>query len=285
MRDRSVTTTRSLEIARLKEKNNDLLVQLKRLNSEVSGRLEHAELKGHRKEADESPAITEGKLLNQLDCLKGETAMLETELKSIGRKLRVDASPQQIVTLEKRLMDRIRRNESATKEAKTRAKMVEKEEKRIHTMVATAKCKNEPTSALSEQKEEERLIKFVNKLLERQNDLEQQLRQEAENDAVKQEKVPELQHMVETAEAELEVLKMEARRAASEPEKTEVELSVRTGDELECKTTEELREELMRLKRDREVELKLNTKTRTELQETIVEAMKRLSELTCVHPF
>ncbi len=123
----------SLEILRLKEKNKDLLETLKRLSAEVDGRLAHAEFRTPRKELP----VTEGLLLNQLDCLNREEQMLQTEMKYINKKLRVNTNGEHVVTLEKKLAEALRRNEQLGRTLRLQARKVDKEDRRIQVTTLT----------------------------------------------------------------------------------------------------------------------------------------------------
>ena len=121
------------EIQRLKAKNVDLLGQLKRLSEEFDkkiARVERSNKKGPQH------VVSEGRLMNELDCLDKTQKILEKEIEMLKSKVSMDTSYERVVYLESTFASNKQRNEATVKEIRDKSKQVKKVDKEI-TLIKT----------------------------------------------------------------------------------------------------------------------------------------------------
>ena len=83
----------------MKEKNNELIVQLKRLSQEVDEKVSRMKLGVQEPPKSEE---VEGKLMNEIECLKKMEANYEKEIELLRTKLKVKTGTETVVDMEKK---------------------------------------------------------------------------------------------------------------------------------------------------------------------------------------
>ena len=90
----------SIEIVKLKEKNNSLIQELKRLNSTLDIKMMSVNLSKPEQVTSE---MEEAKMLHELECLNKMGAMYEKEIEQLKAKLQIKAGPDRVIELERQI--------------------------------------------------------------------------------------------------------------------------------------------------------------------------------------
>lgn len=184
---------------RLKQKNKALLQKLAQMNEELEAELARAPLK-----VDEAPLeLQERKLDSAIECAYTEEKVLLKEKNALKEKLKVDASYDRVVALEKELRAKLERNKKMGKLLKRQERGVNRKDKKYCSV------KEEIDNAKPNQIEEERLLRHINKERERQKEQEDEIKQNFKSIQTKIEKQQEVEERVQWEERELEDLKKE----------------------------------------------------------------------------
>ena len=242
------------------------MVDLKRLSRELDERLSRLELKKPKEE--HSSAVTEAKLRSELECLEKEAQTLEIEIKILNKKVKVNTNYARVIELEKKLAMCSQRNEMISKELKGKDVKMEQEEKKIRFQFE--KLKEPP------QKEEERLLKCIIKEDEKSDTMEARIKKEPEYIKIRQCKADALRCEILTASEQIEKLKNKAKENATKNTANEC------VDELDKKSTQELKDEFCALQNEYENGFKLNTKIKSDLEGQIYSCQLKLKEICYV---
>eukprot|EP00826_Nyctotherus_ovalis_P065349 TRINITY_DN9604_c0_g2_i1.p1 TRINITY_DN9604_c0_g2~~TRINITY_DN9604_c0_g2_i1.p1 ORF type:complete len:359 (-),score=106.65 TRINITY_DN9604_c0_g2_i1:245-1321(-) len=169
------------------------------MNEELETELARVPLK-----VDEAPLeLQERKLDSAIECAYTEEKVLLREKNALKEKLKVDASYDRVVTLEKELRAKLERNKKMGKLVKRQERGVNRKDKKYCSV------KEEIDNAKPNQIEEERLLRHINKERERQKEQEEEIKQNFKSIQTKTERQQEMEERVQWEERELEDLKKE----------------------------------------------------------------------------
>jgi len=104
----------------LKEKNDALLTELRRLNDALDSKLAN----GLPKNEALKPEQEEEKINNEIECLKRICITFEKEIESLNSKVKLKAGPEKVIELEKKIVDGNKRSDVFMKNIKDLEKKV-----------------------------------------------------------------------------------------------------------------------------------------------------------------
>eukprot|EP01022_Parablepharisma_sp_SALTPOND_P016134 TRINITY_DN2331_c1_g1_i1.p2 TRINITY_DN2331_c1_g1~~TRINITY_DN2331_c1_g1_i1.p2 ORF type:complete len:582 (+),score=47.92 TRINITY_DN2331_c1_g1_i1:8693-10438(+) len=252
-----------IEIAKLRGKNNELIMQLKRLNEELDQKVGNARL-GANKAKSENPEAQETKIVNEIECLGKMCKLYETELEQLRAKAKVRADTETVVEMEKKIVVENEKQNALQKKIRKLQKKVKDGEKSIERSVKRFED-GIPQLEVTFQRychlqQEDKLLVLFNRELQKTEDLERKLKQQADVVVTKDIKCDELREKAQGLESEIEELKRLAKMVApqNESENTTKNCSI-----------EELREKVKQAKTELEVETAKNAKELKAQQEIL----------------
>eukprot|EP00831_Metopus_contortus_P062819 TRINITY_DN5506_c0_g1_i2.p2 TRINITY_DN5506_c0_g1~~TRINITY_DN5506_c0_g1_i2.p2 ORF type:complete len:195 (+),score=32.94 TRINITY_DN5506_c0_g1_i2:148-732(+) len=130
--------SRSMEIRRLKTKNDELLEKVKRFSRELDRKLPLISWRRHEKEVKEPLEIIESKIVNELESLQALIKVYQKEIELLHAKLKVDTGATVVIQLQKRpLYNRAEQQqlEKRAKHFKNQIKISEKELARVTSCI------------------------------------------------------------------------------------------------------------------------------------------------------
>ena len=152
---------------RLNIKHNTLVKKLADLNDELESEISRIP----KKEPEIPFEILEGKILSSIECCKAEEKVLLKELQALRTKLQVDVSYERVVMLEAELKSKLERNKKMGKQMTRQERGLNRKDKKYYNAV------QEIDNAKPNQIEEERLLRCINKEMERQRQQEVEIKQ------------------------------------------------------------------------------------------------------------
>ncbi len=126
---RLVAKRGSAEITRLTEKNNELIEELKRLNSDLDTQVAHVNFSARPPPAKFNRDEEETKIVHEIECLVKMGMVYEKELESLRGKMKVKAGPDRVMELERALVTGKQKQEQMAKKIKQLQLDVKKTEK------------------------------------------------------------------------------------------------------------------------------------------------------------
>ncbi len=244
----------------MKERSLELIDRLKQLNKEVDKKIAHAE---HQPRSAKKYEVTETKLMNELQCLDKTQKILEKELEFLQSKVNADTSFAKVVEIEQNYSRGVERNEAISKEIRALQNAVHKNELRFQQLLAQG------TS--SPQREEERLLKHIQKEYAREKEILRRRQREIDALGPRDAKEVELREKIAELSGELEALKEEAKLQAPSVKSAESDTITLSKGQLVA-----LYEQLQVL---HESEIKSHKKESTELLEEIERLRRKFKEL------
>eukprot|EP01022_Parablepharisma_sp_SALTPOND_P001049 TRINITY_DN105494_c2_g1_i1.p4 TRINITY_DN105494_c2_g1~~TRINITY_DN105494_c2_g1_i1.p4 ORF type:complete len:229 (-),score=63.25 TRINITY_DN105494_c2_g1_i1:4393-5079(-) len=212
--------------------------------------------KGYKYETSET------KLANELECIEKTQKVLEKEVDFLKAKVETDTSYVRIDIFEKDYQASKKRNEETLKELKGKEKNIAKLDKQIREL--------RTKDAMDPLKEEELIIKLLQKENAKGIDLQRRIQQQMCGVSKKDTKGNELKQQIDELIGEIEALKRE------------VKVSETPKEELQVEKKEESKKELDELQTQYDLEHKENCKKKAELNIEINAARGKLKELLYV---
>ncbi len=136
-------TIHSAEIIRLKEKNDNLIEELKRLNSQLDSKLCTGVGTIKPAESTENHSTDTGKIESEIECLQKMAVLYQKEIDALQGKLRIRAGPERVMELEKKIAAHHKKHEELAKKIKELEKKIKDTDKVFEKQTGLRESGNE----------------------------------------------------------------------------------------------------------------------------------------------